>query len=507
MSDTTTNPSQTTGAEAEVDENKLIAERRAKLDRLRSGVAFPNDFRRDALADQLLTAYGDRPTEWFETNTIRVKVGGRMMVKRIMGKASFAKVRDRTGEIQLFLQNAVLGGVYEEFKGWDVGDVLGAEGTLFKTKTGELSVKVEKLRLLVKSLRPVPDKWHGLSDQEIRYRQRYVDLIVSAQSRQVFQTRTRIVKYLRDFLDAMDFMEVETPMMQAIAGGAVARPFVTHHNALDIDLFLRIAPELYLKRLVVGGFERVYEINRNFRNEGVSTRHNPEFTMLELYQAYADYSDLMNLVERMCQGLCDTVLGTRRVEYQGQVYDFSQPFRRVTVEDLVVHFNPGIERARLRDVEYLRGQCDRLGIAYTPGDGAGKLQIEIFEKTAEHHLVPPTFVYAYPTEVSPLSRKNDSDPFVTDRFEFFVGGRELANGFSELNDPEDQAQRFKDQLARKTAGDEEAMQYDADYVRALEYGLPPTAGLGIGIDRLVMLFTNSPSIRDVLLFPYMRPEV
>jgi lysyl-tRNA synthetase, class II len=489
------------------DENKLIAERRAKLEKLRErGTAFPNDFRRDALADQLLTAYGDRAAEWFDKNVIRVKVGGRMMAKRVMGKASFAKIADRTGQMQLFVQGEALGPVYDEFKSWDVGDVLGAEGALFKTKTGELSVKVDKLRLLVKSLRPLPDKWHGLADQELRYRQRYVDLIVSPDSRQVFRTRTRVVKYLRDFLDAMDYLEVETPMMQIIAGGAVAKPFVTHHNALDIDLYLRIAPELYLKRLVVGGFERVYEINRNFRNEGISTRHNPEFTMLELYQAYADYTDLMNLVERMCQGLCDTVLGSRRVEYQGETFDFAQPFRRVTVEDLVVHFNSGIERGKLRDVEYLRGWCERLHIPHKSGDGAGKLQIEIFEKTAEHRLSQPTFVYAYPAEVSPLARRNDADPFLTDRFEFFVGGRELANGFSELNDPEDQAARFRDQLARKTAGDEEAMQYDADYVRALEYGLPPTAGLGVGIDRLVMLLTNSPSIRDVLLFPYMRPE-
>jgi lysyl-tRNA synthetase, class II len=490
------------------DENRLIAERRAKLDKLRAatGGAFPNDFRRDALADQLLTAYGERPAEWFEKNAVRVKVGGRMMAKRVMGKASFAKIADRSGQIQLFVQSEPLGAVYEEFKGWDVGDVLGAEGALFRTKTGELSVRVEQLRLLTKSLRPLPDKWHGLHDQETRYRQRYVDLIISPDSRQVFRTRTRIVKYLRDYLDAMDFLEVETPMMQSIAGGAVARPFVTHHNALDLNLYLRIAPELYLKRLVVGGFERVYEINRNFRNEGVSTRHNPEFTMLELYQAYADYTDLMNLVERMCQGLCDAVQGSRCIEYQGDTFDFAQPFRRVTVEDLIVHFNAGIERAKLRDVEYLRDWCDRLGIAYKPGDGAGKLQMEIFEKTAEHRVLAPTFVYAYPAEVSPLARRNDSDPFLTDRFEFFVGGREIANGFSELNDPEDQAARFREQLARKTAGDEEAMQYDADYIRALEYGMPPTAGLGVGIDRLVMLFTNSPSIRDVLLFPYMRPE-
>jgi lysyl-tRNA synthetase class 2 len=489
------------------DENKLIAERRAKLEKLRAqGQAFPNDFRRDALADELLTAYGDRPSEWFDANTVRVKVAGRMMAKRIMGKASFAKLEDRSGQIQVFVQAASLPDVYDDFKTWDVGDFVGAEGALFKTKTGELSVRADKLRLLTKSLRPLPDKWHGLADQEVRYRQRYVDLIVNPASRQVFKTRTRIVKYLRDFLDAMDFMEVETPMMQAIAGGAVARPFVTHHNALNMDLYLRIAPELYLKRLVVGGFERVYEINRNFRNEGVSTRHNPEFTMLELYQAYADYSELMSLVERICQGICDTIYGSRQVTYQGEVFDFGQPFRRVTVEDLVVHFNPGIDRSKLRDVQYLRGVCDSLKIPYKEGDGAGKLQTEIFEKTAEHRLAQPTFVYAYPAEVSPLARRNDADPFITDRFEFFVGGRELANGFSELNDPEDQAARFKEQLARKSAGDEEAMQYDADYIRALEYGMPPTAGLGVGIDRLVMLFTDSPSIRDVLLFPYMRPE-
>jgi lysyl-tRNA synthetase class 2 len=489
------------------DENKLIAERRAKLQKLRgAGAAFPNDFRRDALADQLLTAYGDREPEWFDANPVRVAVGGRMMAKRVMGKASFAKVMDRSGDIQLFLQRDALGETYEEFKTWDVGDILGAVGMLFKTRTGELSVRVEKLRLLVKSLRPLPDKWHGLSDQETRYRQRYVDLIISPESRAVFRTRTQLVKYLRGFLDSMDFLEVETPMMQAIAGGALARPFVTHHNALDLPLYLRIAPELYLKRLVVGGFERVYELNRNFRNEGISTRHNPEFTMLELYQAYADYTDLMSMLERMCQGLCDVLKGSRHIEYQGETFDFSQPFRRVTVEDLIVHFNPGIERAKLRDVAYLQGHCDRLGIAYTPDHGAGKLQIEIFEKTAEHRLSAPTFVYAYPAEVSPLARRNDADPFLTDRFEFFVGGREIANGFSELNDPEDQASRFREQLARKNAGDEEAMQYDADYVRALEYGLPPTAGLGVGIDRLVMLMTNSASIRDVLLFPYMRPE-
>jgi len=494
-------------AKAEVDVNHLIAERRAKLERLRErGGAFPNDFRRDSTAEQLHLACGGHPPEWFEAHPTRVTLAGRMMAKRVMGKASFAKLKDRSGAIQVFLQQDALGTVYDDFKGWDVGDVLGAEGTLFKTKTGELTVKVERLRLLVKSLRPLPDKWHGLADVESRYRQRYVDLIVSDESREVFRRRTRIVHYLRNFLEALDFMEVETPMMQVIPGGAVAKPFVTHHNALGLDMYLRVAPELYLKRLVVGGFERVYELNRSFRNEGLSTRHNPEFTMLELYQAYADYRDLMDLVERLFQGLADTLLGTRLVPYQGDTYDFGAAFRRVTVEDLVLHFNPGIEPARLRELEYLRGVCERLGIRPAAADGPGKLQIEIFEKTAEESLLQPTFVYAYPAEVSPLARRNDSDPFITDRFEFFVGGRELANGFSELNDPDDQAARFREQAARKSSGDEEAMFYDADYIRALEYGLPPTAGLGIGVDRLVMLFTDQPSIRDVVLFPHMRPE-
>jgi len=496
-----------TGQTTEVEVNHLIAERRAKLDRLRErDEAFPNDFRRDSTAEQLHLAYGGHPPEWFEAHPIRVTVGGRMMAKRVMGKASFAKLKDRSGDIQVFLQLTALGAVYEEFKGWDVGDIVGAEGMLFKTRTGELSIKADRVRLLVKSLRPLPDKWHGLADVEQRYRQRYVDLIVSDESREVFKRRTRIVQYLRSFLEALDFMEVETPMMQVIPGGAVAKPFVTHHNALDVDMYLRIAPELYLKRLVVGGFERVYELNRNFRNEGLSTRHNPEFTMLELYQAYADYRDLMDLVERVLQGLADTLLGTRQVPYQGEIFDFGSTFRRVTIEDLVVHFNPGIERARLRDVGYLRGVCERLGIKAEANDGAGKLQVEIFDKTGEASLRQPTFVYAYPAEVSPLARRNDADPFITDRFEFFVGGRELANGFSELNDPDDQAARFREQVARKSSGDEEAMFYDADYIRALEYGLPPTAGLGIGVDRLVMLFTDQPSIRDVLLFPHMRPE-
>jgi lysyl-tRNA synthetase, class II len=496
----------TSGAEPP-DENRLIAERRAKLSAWRErGAPYPNDFRRDVLAAQLLAMYGERDAAWLESNPVRARVGGRMMVKRVMGKASFAKIADRSGQIQLFLQEALLGAVYQEFKGYDVGDFLGAEGVLFRTRTDELSVRVEKLTLLSKALRPLPDKWHGLADTELRYRRRYVDLVMNEASREIFRRRTRILRYLRDYLDALDFMEVETPILQSIPGGAPALPFTTHHNALDIDMYLRIAPELYLKRLVVGGFERVYEMNRNFRNEGVSTRHNPEFTMLELYWAYTDYRELMELIERMLHGLADALLGTRIVSYQGRDYDLGAPFRRVTIEEMILEHNPILEREHLRDVPYLRATCDRLGIVYKEGDGAGKLQIEIFEKTGEHMLFEPTFVYAYPTEVSPLSRRNDADPFLTDRFEFFLAGREIANGFSELNDPEDQAARFREQVERKASGDVEAMHYDADYIRALEYGMPPTAGLGIGVDRLVMFFTDSPSIRDVLLFPHLRPE-
>jgi len=489
------------------DENHLIAERRAKLAKLRErGVAFPNDFRRSALAAHVLTHHGEKSPETLDAEAIHVSVAGRLRVKRVMGKASFAKLEDSSGQIQLFLQRETLGEAYDEFKSWDVGDVVGAAGVLFKTKTGELSVKVTRLQLLTKSLRPLPDKWHGIADTEIRYRRRYVDLIMNEPTRRVFETRSRIVGYLRSFLDARGFLEVETPMLHPIPGGAAARPFKTHHNALDVDMYLRIAPELYLKRLTVGGFERVYEINRNFRNEGVSTRHNPEFTMLELYQAYADYQDLMVMIEELFQGVADLVVGGRTVTYQGAQYDLSTPFARMTIEQIILANNPELDPERLRDVEYLRGVCDRLKIGHKPGDGAGKLQIEIFERTGEHTLIQPTFAYAYPAEVSPLSRRSDVDPFITDRWEFFIGGRELANGFSELNDAEDQAQRFKDQVERKDAGDEEAMYYDADYVRALEYGMPPTAGLGLGVDRMVMLFTDSPSIRDVLLFPHMRSE-
>jgi lysyl-tRNA synthetase class 2 len=492
------------------DENKLIAERRAKLAELRqgglAGGAFPNDYRRDALAGQLHASFGERDAQWLDANPTRVRVGGRLMFKRVMGKASFAKIGDRTGQIQLYLQQETLGPAYEAFKSWDVGDIIGAGGVLFRTKTGELSVRADTLTLLVKSLRPLPDKWHGLADTETRYRQRYVDLIMSERSREVFRTRTRIVRYLRDFLDALDFLEVETPMMQPIPGGASARPFTTHHNALDIDMYLRIAPELYLKRLVVGGIERVYEINRNFRNEGLSTQHNPEFTMLELYLAYAEYGDLMDWIEKATRGLADALYGRQQITYQGRSYDLAKAFRRLTVEQAILEHNTGIDPLSLRDLTYLRKRCEQLGVHFTRQDGPGKLQIELFEKTVEAALLDPTFIYGYPAEVSPLSRPNDADPFIADRFEFFLAGREIANGFSELNDPEEQALRFRAQAARKEKGDEEAMFYDADYVRALEYGMPPAAGLGVGIDRLVMFFTDSASIRDVILFPQMRPE-
>ena len=490
-----------------LDENKLIQERRQKLGVIREqGNAFPNDFRRNVVAGELHAKYDEVGGEELEANPVRVSVAGRMMSKRIMGKASFAHIKDMSGTLQLFVQRDSLPeGLYnEQFKKWDVGDIIGAEGVLFRTKTGELSLKVDSIRLLTKSLRPLPEKWHGLSDQETRYRQRYVDLIINDVTRQTFKIRSRIVQTIREFLVERDFLEVETPMMQAIPGGASARPFTTYHNALDMDLYLRIAPELYLKRLVVGGFERVFEINRNFRNEGLSTRHNPEFTMLEFYQAYADYHDLMDLTEAMLRRVAEDVLGNTTVEYQGESYHFGEPFQRMTVKDAILHFNPEILSAQLESLEEASKLAEGLGIPLKPSYGLGKVQIEIFEKTVEHRLKEPTFITAYPTEVSPLARPSDADPFVTDRFEFFVGGREIANGFSELNDPEDQAERFRKQVEEKAAGDEEAMHFDADYIVALEHGLPPTAGEGIGIDRLVMLFTDSPSIRDVLLFPHMR---
>lgn len=490
------------------DENSLIAQRRSKLHTLReSGNAFPNDFRRNAIAGELHAEYGDKDNAVLEATPVRVKVAGRLMAKRIMGKAGFGQLQDMSGRIQLFLQRDSLpDGVYQDFKGWDIGDIIAAEGVLFKTKTGELSVRADSLRMLTKSLRPLPEKFHGLSDQETRYRQRYVDLIMNAASRATFRMRSRIVQYIRDYLNRLDFLEVETPMMQAIPGGATARPFTTFHNALEMDLFLRIAPELYLKRLVVGGYEKVYEINRNFRNEGLSTRHNPEFTMLEFYQAYADFHDLMDLTEDLLRSMALQLLGASTITYQGSTYDFGKPFRRMSVRDSILHFNPDLSAADIDDIGHAREIAERLRIPLKAGYGLGKIQIEIFEKTVEGRLDDPTFITAYPTEVSPLARRSDADPFVTDRFEFFVGGREIANGFSELNDAEDQAERFRQQVADKEAGDLEAMHFDADYIRALEHGMPPTAGEGIGIDRLVMLFTDSASIRDVLLFPHMRPE-
>jgi lysyl-tRNA synthetase class 2 len=491
------------------DENKLIAQRREKLAVLReNGTAYPNDFRRDSLAAGLHELYVDKSTEELEQMQVRVSVAGRMMAKRVMGKASFTKLQDMSGQIQLFLQrdNLPEGAYNEGFKKWDIGDLIGAEGVMFRTKTGELSVKVDNVRLLTKALRPLPEKFHGLTDTEIRYRQRYVDLIMNWEVKETFKLRAKIIAFIREYFDRYDFMEVETPMMQIIPGGATARPFETYHNALDLAMYLRIAPELYLKRLVVGGFERVFEINRSFRNEGVSTRHNPEFTMLEFYQAYADYHDLMDLTEDLLRKLASDVLGTTSVKYQGEEHDFSRPFRRMSVFDSIIEFNNDITAASLSDIDAARNVADSLDIPLKAGYGLGKIQLEIFEKTVEHRLKDPTFITEYPKEVSPLARSSDSNPFVTDRFELFVGGREIANGFSELNDPEDQAERFRKQVLEKEAGDDEAMHYDADYIRALEHGMPPTAGEGIGIDRLVMLLTDQPSIRDVILFPHMRQE-
>jgi len=490
------------------DEHKLIAERRAKLDEIREKrIAFPSDFRRNVMAGELHAEYAEKDNEVLEVEPVRVKIAGRLMAKRVMGKASFAQLLDQSGRMQIFIQRDSVGeDVYKEFKTWDVGDIFAAEGVMFRTKTGELSVKADAIRLLTKSLRPLPDKFHGLEDQETRYRQRYLDLIMNEASRETFRIRTRIVQHIRRYLDNKGFMEVETPMMHAIPGGATARPFATHHNALDLPMFLRIAPELYLKRLVVGGFEKVYEVNRNFRNEGVSTRHNPEFTMLEFYEAYADYIDLMDHTEELLRTMALEILGDTKVPYQGDEYDFGKPFARLTVKQSILFYNEDISEADLDDIDQARVIAERLGIPLKDSYGLGKTQIEIFEKTVEHLLKEPTFITAYPTEVSPLARRNDDNPFVTDRFEFFVGGRELANGFTELNDAEDQAERFQKQVEEKDAGDDEAMHFDDAYVRALEHGMPPTAGEGIGIDRLVMLFTDAPSIRDVLLFPHMRPE-
>ncbi|HFO2532885.1 TPA: lysine--tRNA ligase [Yersinia enterocolitica] len=488
--------------------NSELQARREKLAALREkGIAFPNDFRREHLSDQLHAEYGSKENEELEALNIKVTVAGRMMTRRIMGKASFVTLQDVGGRIQLYVSRDDLPeGVYnEEFKKWDLGDILGARGKLFKTKTGELSIHCSELRLLTKALRPLPDKFHGLADQETRYRQRYLDLIANDESRHTFKVRSQVMSGIRSFMVEKGFMEVETPMMQVIPGGASARPFVTHHNALDIDMYLRIAPELYLKRLVVGGFERVFEINRNFRNEGVSPRHNPEFTMMELYMAYADYKDLIVLTEELFRTLTETILGSSVVQYGEQTFDFGKPFAKLTMKEAICKYRPETNVADLDDMDKAVAIAESLGVKVEKSWGLGRVQCEIFEETAESHLIQPTFITEYPAEVSPLARRNDDNPFITDRFEFFIGGREIGNGFSELNDAEDQAQRFADQVSAKEAGDDEAMFFDEDYVTALEHGLPPTAGLGIGIDRMVMLFTNSHTIRDVILFPAMRP--
>ncbi len=493
------------------DENSLsiLDERKHKLAILRasSGCAFPNDFERTHEAGPLHRQYDDMAPESFESAAVEVTVAGRMMLKRLMGKASFATLQDGSGRLQMYVQKAAVGDeVYEAFKHWDLGDILGVSGTLFKTRTGELTVQVTRLRLLTKALRPLPEKFHGLADQEQKYRQRYLDLITQDTSREVFVKRSRIVQAIRQFLVARDFLEVETPMMHPIPGGAAAKPFVTHHNALDMALFLRIAPELYLKRLVVGGMERVFEINRNFRNEGISTRHNPEFTMLEFYEAYRDYRYLMSLTESMFRYVAEEVLGSPCFSYGGKPLDFSKPFARRTIVEAILERHPAYSPVQLQDETFLRAELTRLGAKCPPEGGPGSLQLLLFEETTEALLFEPTFIVDYPAEVSPLARRSDSHPEITERFELFIAGREIANGFSELNDPEDQAARFRDQVRQKEAGDQEAMHYDGDYIRALEYGLPPTAGEGIGIDRLVMLLTDSPSIRDVILFPQMRNE-
>ncbi len=490
------------------DQNQIIAERRSKLNALRqAGVAFPNDFERKHLAGDLHGEFGGNTHDELEALQVHVAVAGRMMLKRVMGKASFATIQDMSGKIQLFISNNDTGEeAHNAFKHYDLGDILGATGVLFKTRTGELSVRVTQVRLLTKALRPLPEKFHGLSDQEQKYRQRYLDLITNEDARKVFMTRTRIIQAIREFFIRHGYLEVETPMMHPIPGGAAAKPFETHHNALDMKMYLRIAPELYLKRLVVGGFEKVFEINRNFRNEGLSTRHNPEFTMLEFYEAYRDYKYLMDFSESLFREVAQKVLGRTLISYQGRELDLGKPFHRLTMVQAIQKYHPQFTTEPLNDREFLVAELEDLKAKYKPEDGIGGLQLSLFEELAEAQLFEPTFIIDYPVEVSPLARASDKNPAVTERFELFIVGREIANGFSELNDAEDQAARFDAQVAAKEAGDEEAMFKDNDYVRALEYGLPPTAGEGIGIDRLVMLLTDSASIRDVILFPHMRPE-
>ena len=491
------------------NENDLIAQRRQDLKELRkTGNAYTNQFKRDSLALDLHAQHENKSKEELEGESIKVAVAGRMMSRRIMGKASFAHIQDMSGKIQLYVRHDDLAdGIYNDgFKKWDIGDIIGATGTIMKTNKGELSIHVDSIELLTKSLQPLPEKFHGLTDQEIRYRQRYVDLIMNEETRNTFKIRSRVIEFLRSYLKNENYIEVETPMMHVIPGGATARPFTTHHNSLDMELFLRIAPELYLKRLVVGGFEKVFEINRSFRNEGLSPRHNPEFTMLEFYQAYSDYEDLMDLTEDMMRKLTSNLFDSNQVSYQDETYDLEKPFERMTVFESILKHNKAINDSDLQSLEKIRNVAEKLEIPLEENFGLGKIQIEIFEKTVESKLLSPTFITQFPTEVSPLARKNSDDPFVTDRFEFFIAGREIANGFSELNDPEDQAERFNKQVEEKKAGDAEAMHFDDDYIKALEYGMPPTAGEGIGIDRLVMFLTDSPSIRDVILFPHMRQK-
>lgn len=497
-----------TQAELDAERNEQIAQRRSKLEQMRQqGQAYPNGFERDALAHDLFEQYDQLDKEALEANPIHVSVAGRIMTRRIMGKASFTHIKDMTGRLQVYVaRDSLPEGVYADFKSWDLGDIVAAKGVLFKTKTGELSVKASEISLLTKALRPMPDKFHGLTDQEQRFRQRYLDLLVNDESRQVFEVRSKIISGIRRFLDERRFMEVETPMMQPLASGAVARPFTTHHNAMDMELFLRIAPELYLKRLVVGGLEKVYEINRNFRNEGISTRHNPEFTMLEFYQAFATYEDLMDLTEDLFRELAKTVLGSETLQYQDTTIDLSKSFKRTPMRQLILDYHPEITADQVDDIDKARALAEKLGLTIHPSFGLGKIHAELFEELVEKQLQQPTFVTEFPAEVSPLARANDDNPFITDRFELYVGGQEIANGFSELNDPDDQAKRFQDQIKAREAGDDEAMRFDQDYITALEYGLPPTAGEGIGIDRLVMLFANRPSIRDVILFPLLRTK-
>ncbi|CAN4272932.1 LysU Lysyl-tRNA synthetase (class II) [Methylophilaceae bacterium] len=501
-----------------VDENHVIAERREKLKALRANslsqgaAAFPNDFKPQHKAADLLAAHADKENEAFEAAPVNVVVAGRMMLKRVMGKASFATIQDGSGEhagsrIQLYVARDAIGEeVYEQFKHWDLGDFLGASGHLFKTKTGELSIKVSEIRLLTKSLRPLPEKFHGLQDQEVKYRQRYVDLITSEETRATFVARSKVVSAIRQFMLQNEFLEVETPMLHPIPGGASAKPFITHHNALDMQMYMRIAPELYLKRLVVGGFERVFEVNRNFRNEGLSVRHNPEFTMMEFYAAYTDYQWLMDFTENCIRTAAIAARGTAVLQYQGRELDLSQPFQRLTIVGAIQKYAPQYSLAQLNDAAFLRAEILKHGTKPFDHAGLGALQLALFEETAESQLWEPTYIIDYPVEVSPLARASDSNPDITERFELFVCGREIANGFSELNDAEDQAARFHAQMKAKEAGDHEAMFYDADFIRALEYGMPPTGGCGIGIDRLVMMITDSPSIRDVILFPHMRAE-